>query len=193
MQGPPGTGKTHTIANLVDSLLAQGKTVLATSQASKPLRVLREKIVPELQSICVSVVSGNEIGRRQLEASVNGITFRLESDSALRLESQALRLDAERRGLINRIEKLKQDILSATLGEYRAVSVGGREISHLEAARYLHAGRGTQDWIPGLITSGISLPLPIEEVHTLYQINASLTAAEQAELVEPGHSCILER
>ena len=49
VQGPPGTGKTHTIANLIGDLLAQGKTVLVTSQASKPLRVLREKIVPELQ------------------------------------------------------------------------------------------------------------------------------------------------
>lgn len=39
VQGPPGTGKTHTIANLIGDLLAQGKTVLVTSQASKPLRV----------------------------------------------------------------------------------------------------------------------------------------------------------
>jgi hypothetical protein len=31
VQGPPGTGKTHTIANLIGHLLAQGKTVLVTA------------------------------------------------------------------------------------------------------------------------------------------------------------------
>ncbi|WP_353073649.1 AAA domain-containing protein [Tunturiibacter gelidoferens] len=122
MQGPPGTGKTHTIANLIGSLLAQGKTVLVTSQASKPLRVLREKIVPDLQPLFVSVVSGDEMGRRQLEASVNGITARLGSDSLQRLEAEFVRLTAERHQLLNRIEKLREDIFRAANTEYRTIT-----------------------------------------------------------------------
>src|SRR6266849_26360 len=39
VQGPPGTGKTHTIGNLIGHLLAQGKSVLVTSQATKALRM----------------------------------------------------------------------------------------------------------------------------------------------------------
>ncbi len=39
VQGPPGTGKTHTIANILGSLLAQGKTVLVTAHTTKALRV----------------------------------------------------------------------------------------------------------------------------------------------------------
>ena len=35
VQGPPGTGKTHTIANLLGYLLAQGKTVLVTAHTTK--------------------------------------------------------------------------------------------------------------------------------------------------------------
>ena len=44
VQGPPGTGKSHTIANLVGHLLAQDKSILVTSHASKALRVVREKM-----------------------------------------------------------------------------------------------------------------------------------------------------
>src|SRR3989338_7584527 len=56
VQGPPGTGKTHTIANLIGHLLTQGKRVLVTAQSPKALRVLRREIVPEVQSLCVSVL-----------------------------------------------------------------------------------------------------------------------------------------
>ena len=42
VQGPPGTGKTHTIANLIGSFLAEGKSVLVTSHTTKALRVVRE-------------------------------------------------------------------------------------------------------------------------------------------------------
>ena len=44
VQGPPGTGKTHTIANLLGYLLAQGKTVLVTAHTTKALRVLRRQV-----------------------------------------------------------------------------------------------------------------------------------------------------
>src|SRR5690606_35372940 len=37
VQGPPGTGKTHTIANLIGHLLAQGKSILVTSHTAKAL------------------------------------------------------------------------------------------------------------------------------------------------------------
>jgi hypothetical protein len=38
VQGPPGTGKTHSIANLLSALLAQGQRVLVTSQKAQALR-----------------------------------------------------------------------------------------------------------------------------------------------------------
>ncbi|MFV0132470.1 AAA domain-containing protein [Streptomyces sp. HMX87] len=43
VQGPPGTGKTHTIANLVSALLAQGQRVLVTSARDQALTVLRPR------------------------------------------------------------------------------------------------------------------------------------------------------
>lgn len=38
VQGPPGTGKSHSIANLIGHLLAQGKSVLVTSHTTKAFR-----------------------------------------------------------------------------------------------------------------------------------------------------------
>ena len=49
VQGPPGTGKSHTIANLIGHLLAQNKSILVTSHASKALRVVRQQLAKPLQ------------------------------------------------------------------------------------------------------------------------------------------------
>ena len=51
VQGPPGTGKTHTIANLLGHFLSQGKRVLVTSHTSKALKVLRDKVPQNIQSM----------------------------------------------------------------------------------------------------------------------------------------------
>ena len=55
VEGPPGTGKTHTIANLVAALLADGQRVLVTSQKAQALRVLRDKLPESLRRLCVSL------------------------------------------------------------------------------------------------------------------------------------------
>lgn len=70
VQGPPGTGKTHTIANLVTDLLAQGKRVLITSQTPRALRVLRDKLPESVRDLCVSRTEDGAAAQRELEASV---------------------------------------------------------------------------------------------------------------------------
>lgn len=182
VQGPPGTGKTHTIANLIGALLAQGKTVLVTSQASKPLRVLREKIVPDLQPLCVSVVSGDEAGRRQLESSVNGITARLGSDTPQRLEAESVRLTTERQQILNRIEKLREEIFKAAHAEYRAIKIGEVEIAPCSAARFVRENREVSSWIPGPLAPLAPLSLDPSEITRLYSTSAELTDEDIAEL-----------
>ncbi|MBN9397126.1 MAG: AAA family ATPase [Candidatus Melainabacteria bacterium] len=75
VQGPPGTGKSHTIANLVCHLLAQGKRILVTSHTPRALTVLRDKFPEEMKALCVSTVGDDGAeARKALEESVQGIT-----------------------------------------------------------------------------------------------------------------------
>ncbi|QCD59673.1 AAA domain-containing protein [Streptomyces hawaiiensis] len=73
VQGPPGTGKTHTIANLVTDLLAQGKRVLITSHTPRALRVLRDKLPESVRDLCVSRTEDGAAAQRELEGSVQRI------------------------------------------------------------------------------------------------------------------------
>ena len=80
VQGPPGTCKTHTIANLMGHFLAQGKSVLVTSQTQKALSVLKEKVTPGLQNLCVSVLDDSNV---DMEKSIDGITSYMAQTKAL--------------------------------------------------------------------------------------------------------------
>jgi very-short-patch-repair endonuclease len=73
VQGPPGTGKSHTIANLICCLLAQGKRVLVTSQTPRALKVLKEKIPAEIAALCVTLLGNDQAARDELKGSVEGI------------------------------------------------------------------------------------------------------------------------
>ena len=76
VQGPPGTGKTHTIANLMSALLAQGQRVLVTSQKAQALRVLRDKLPDEVAKLCVSITDLDRGGSAELEGSVKAMSNR---------------------------------------------------------------------------------------------------------------------
>lgn len=79
VQGPPGTGKSHTIANLICDLLANGNRVLVTSQTPRALKVLKEKIPVEIAPIAVVVLGNDAKELGDLEASIAGITGRYAS------------------------------------------------------------------------------------------------------------------
>ena len=100
VQGPPGTGKTHTIANLMGHFLAQGKSVLVTSHTTKALRVLKEKVVPNLQSLCVSMIDDSNL---DMERSIDGITDYMSNSDLIKLRREMDSLADERK---NRIQKL---------------------------------------------------------------------------------------
>ena len=83
VQGPPGTGKTHTIANLMGHFLAQGKSILVTSYTKKALSVLKEKITPGLQDLCVSMLDDSNV---DMERSIDGITSYISSTTSFEVK-----------------------------------------------------------------------------------------------------------
>jgi len=81
VQGPPGTGKSHTIANLICHLLANGKKVLVTAYTKRALEVLKNQIPQEFQNLTVNLLSGDSSSIKDLEASVNAINDELSKIS----------------------------------------------------------------------------------------------------------------
>lgn len=184
VQGPPGTGKTHTIANLIGHLLAQGKRVLVTSHTAKALERVREVIVPDLQPLAVSVASGDNTGRAQLEQSVQAITDHLSSDNADQLRGEADLLGERRSGLIDELTVERRTLLEAIWTEYVDIVLGGEATPPADAAREIAVGRDRDDWIPSPVI-GHDLPITIQEILKLYQTNASVSAEHERELGQP--------
>jgi hypothetical protein len=113
VQGPPGTGKSHTIANLVGHLVADGQRVLVTSQTTKALRVLREHIVEELRPLCVALLDQDLEGRAQLEAAVRGIAERLTVAQEPQLLREIEALGASRAQLVDVVARLSENLRAA--------------------------------------------------------------------------------
>lgn len=77
VQGPPGTGKSHSIANLICHLLANGKKVLITAYTKRALEVLKDKLPTEFQDLVVNLLSGDSSSVQDLQSSVNAINDEL--------------------------------------------------------------------------------------------------------------------
>ncbi len=181
VQGPPGTGKTHTIANIIGHLLAQGKTVLVTSHTPKALRVLREQIPEDLRPLCVSAVGGDRESRRQLEASITEINARLARSSPETLRNQIEQRVHERRKILEENRRLTAKLREALESEYREISISsqGKPMMPAEAARHVKKHAAASLWLPGPISAGAALPLSLEELSTLYATNIAFDAAEE--------------
>jgi very-short-patch-repair endonuclease len=182
VQGPPGTGKTHTIANLIGHLLAQGKSILVTSNSTKALRVLRDQVVPRLRPLCVSLLDSDIDSRKQLESSVDSMVSRLSLDDAQQLEQQATELENQRNRLVTRYRDLAGALLDARTDEYREIVEADTAYTPSDAARVVVAGKSEHDYIPGPVEPGCALPLPDRDLAELYWTNRAISAEDEAEL-----------
>jgi len=181
VQGPPGTGKTHTIANLLGHLLANGKRVLVTAHTPKALRVLRHKVVKSLQPLCLSVLQRDKKSQEELEAAVTEIQSRISQDPA-HLERKSLLLKEERAKVILEIRKVRQSMLEARQDEMTPITFGDCTLRPIEAAEFVRSRQSIDEWIPGAITQGTGLPLSTKEVSELYRTNQTLTADDERQL-----------
>jgi len=182
VQGPPGTGKTHTIANLIGYLLANGQSVLVTAHTSKALKILRDKVVPELRPLCVSVLEDEAESKRQLEASVEVIVEHLSSDTTEGLELKAQKIEASRREILGHLSQAWQQLKEARSLEYRELVLLGLSYKPCEAAKMIQAGKGKHDWIPDALPPNTPCPLDFSEVCELYRLSATLTLKDEDEI-----------
>ncbi|MFZ0658990.1 MAG: AAA domain-containing protein, partial [Candidatus Binataceae bacterium] len=182
VQGPPGTGKTHTIANLLGCLLAQGKTVLVTAHTTKALRVLRDKLDDALKPLCLSVLDSDAESHDQLKLAAQEIATKLSTSDAATLRRDAGLLREKRTRFFGAEEALRRQLRDARFSEIEEVVVGGEALSPIEVAKRVKADAHRDAWIPAPLPSGILCPLTDVEVQQLYASNDTLTPWDEAQL-----------
>lgn len=177
VQGPPGTGKTHTIANLLGHFLAQGKTVLVTSETDKALKVLKSKVTLGLQDLCVAVLGdSSDMGK-----SVDCITSHM-SDSLISLRKRVDELGTVRQKIMAELADTRKKIFAGLHREVESLVYDGEGFSPETAAKFINSNASRLNFIPGNITSGIGLPLSMENLKLLYKSNTEITFEEESEL-----------
>jgi len=118
--GPPGTGKSHTIVNILCSLLAQGKRVLVTAQTDKALESLLDKIPETFDDLIFTKIQlETNQNRFSLEKSIGNISKILTDSFYLNVESKIEELDSLKAEYI----KLKSEIIQALEKEYTQVKI----------------------------------------------------------------------
>src|SRR5207248_11142847 len=110
VQGPPGTGKTHTIANLVSALLARGQRVLVTSQKDQALRVLRDRIPPDLRDLCVLLTGGSKDAATELKRGLDALSAAVASPTKAALAERIEGLTEQRHVLRSRAAQLNHEV-----------------------------------------------------------------------------------
>lgn len=179
VQGPPGTGKTHTIANLMGHFLAQGKSVLVTSHTQKALSVLKDKLVPGIQSLCVSMLDDSNV---DMEKSIDGITEYMSNFTSSELKKDMETLSQERAKVIQDLADVRKRLFSIIYKEYESINLQGESVSPSKAANYVLENQEKLSYIPGKVRLYEPLPLSFEEFNDLYKSNGEISAKDEMEL-----------
>ncbi|MEH0823175.1 MULTISPECIES: AAA domain-containing protein [unclassified Micromonospora] len=170
VQGPPGTGKTHTIRNLICHLMAHGKRVLVVAQKEDPLRVLRDGLPAEIQSLCLAVLGRSTDQLVQLQLAARELSDR---GATLDKGMEQQRVDRLRRQL----EETERD-LGQTLGTLRTLAenesahyeINGVRLSPSELGGWLRERAERYGDIPDEIPPHLAPPLTVEEFTDLLDI-----------------------
>ena len=190
VQGPPGTGKTHTIANLMGHFLAQGKSVLVTSHTSKALRVLKDKVAPGLQNLCVSVLDDSNV---DMSRSIEGITTYMSSTNSFELKRNMDDLAVKRRDIMDKLADVRRKMFAAIHQECECIVYNGDSISPSKAAEFVTAHSEDLSYIPGRVRKDSPLPLTFDQLSDLYRSNGYISEKDEDELSTdlPNPSSIL--
>ena len=182
VKGPPGTGKSHTIANLISRFLAQGKTVLVTSQTSKALEVLRDKLPENIRSLAVSQL--HQTARRDdiLQQSISEISSNLGERhtkfSEQRAESIKRDLQRVREQKALLANQIRQYILTDSS---ERVEMDGEELKPIEAAKLVSKYKDDEasGWFNDTIGFDTALTFNEDDLKELYALALDLESKDR--------------
>jgi Cdc6-like AAA superfamily ATPase len=174
VQGPPGTGKSHSIANLISALVAQGMRVLVTSQKAQALRVLRDKLPDDIAELCVSMTDLSRGGSNELNKSVNALSERFASfnpsTEAAKEADLSNQRDSERQRVATTIEQIRALRESETYVHPEIAA--GYSGTLATIGRRLKEQESSCGWMPVPLPPDTNLqpPLTVAEVGELRQL-----------------------
>lgn len=147
VQGPPGTGKSHTIANLICHLLANGKKVLVTAYTKRALEVLKDKLPDDFKNLTVNLLSGDTSAIHDLEASVNAINDELSNTNIDILKKETEELESKLSTIKEKISTDTNELLKIKEKSYRSFKVNKKYSGTLtEIAEILEKEKDVYQW-----------------------------------------------
>lgn len=177
VKGPPGTGKSHTIANLIARFLAEGKSVLVTSQTSKALEVLRDKLPENIRSLAVSQLHQTAKRDDVLQQSIGEISSNLGERHTKFSEAKA---ELVRKELANTREEkasvanqIRQYILTDSMVTLKA---NGEDLTPMGAAKFVsdHSENNDLAWFTDQIHFETDLNFTEDDLKEAYRLLTSL-------------------
>jgi hypothetical protein len=182
VKGPPGTGKSHTIANLIARFLAQGKSVLVTSQTSKALEVLRGKLPENIRSLAVSQLQQTAKRDDVLQQSITEISSNLGerytkfSESKVELVRKELASVREEKASVANL--IRQYILTDSTQTLKA---NGGDVTPIEAAKYIseHGDSSDLSWFTDEIHFNTEIDFTAEDLREVYQLLTDLNKEDR--------------
>lgn len=180
VQGPPGTGKTHTIANLVCHLLAQGKRVLVTAEKAQALNVLQDKIPEPIRDLTMAFVGSTPDAMAKLKDSAQRMQDAVASVNPISEQSTVDRLQQELDQLQEQLAHLDRELDEALESEAREFMLPEGSRRATDVARWVSAHRA-ENIIPDGIGADEPFPLTRSEFSEFIQLCKSIDPQEAAE------------
>lgn len=181
VQGPPGTGKSHTIANLISHFLALGKKILVTSQTSRALRVLKNKLPLQLQPLCVSILGSSQEDFGNLKQAVEAINSKYYSWNREQNEQDIKKLESKLYSHKKKAQETKTALQELREKEtYKHSIIDGKYYGTAQAiADKIKNEENQYGWIQDDIDSDKSAPLTDNEFDALIHMHNKFKSKEQ--------------
>lgn len=182
VQGPPGTGKSHTIANLICHLLAQGKKVLVTSEKERALEVLGQKIPNGIRELCVQVLGGDARDVSDLERSVRRIAESFEQKDVVELGVHVEKLQRELAMTRKVKERLLNQMRLSAEQEHETRQMGRFCLKPQTAIQWLQEHQEA-NWFPDRIKEDRNFLLTSEDIVHINQFTLHVSKKDRLALV----------
>jgi len=170
VQGPPGTGKSHTIANLICHLLANGQRVLVTAKTPRALQVLHNLLPESIKPLCINLLGSGLEEQRSLEVSVSNILSKQDYWNDTNEQSKIEELKNDIHGLKKEKTKVENHIRSIRESETYKHNIidGSFEGTAAKIALQIKKDAEEFNWFEDKINHDQIIPLSSEQIISLF-------------------------